>query len=134
MWLEACFEDVFYGMIDAMKKFHNTNCDLGHQTNAFEQTWQMIRMAREGLSPMIWTAEWLLHRIEKLHTDGMVMQLATTIPIINFMQRKTKDVKMVDFEYATMNDISYDLAIFSQMSSRGASRYGNHQALLWRVG
>lgn len=118
-WKHAFMRDVFYGMIDAMKKFHQTDCDLGHPANAFEQTWQMIRLAREGggYEPFdMDRAEWLLHRIEEaFNTDGLERRPChNDTYIINFMyNEKTKDVKMVDFEYASMNDISYDLAIFS---------------------
>ncbi len=118
-WKHAFMEPVFYGMIDAMKKFHNTKGDLGHPANAFDQTWNMIRLSREGggLEPYdMERAEWLLHRIEDaFHKDGMVMQPChSDTYIINFMWNEgANDVKLTDFEYASMGDISYDLAIFS---------------------
>ena len=79
----------------------------------------MIRLAREGggLEPFdMERVEWLLHRIEDaFNNDGMVMQPChNDTYIINFMwNEKINNVKIVDFEYASMGDISYDLAIFS---------------------
>jgi thiamine kinase-like enzyme len=102
-----------------MKKFHHTQGDLGHPANAFDQTWKMIELARsgDGLEPFdMERAEWLLHRVEDaFNKDGMKMQPChNDTYIINFMYNEdTKDVKMVDFEYASMGDISYDLAVFS---------------------
>jgi thiamine kinase-like enzyme len=118
-WKHAYKEAVFLGMIDAMKKFHDTQGDLGHPANAFDQTWKMIELARsgDGLEPFdMERAEWLLHRVEDaFNKDGMKMQPChNDTYIINFMYNEdTKDVKMVDFEYASMGDISYDLAVFS---------------------
>ena len=118
-WKHAFKEDVFLGMIDAIKKFHSTDGDLGNPANAFDQTKKMIQLAREGegLEPFdMERAEWLLNRVEDaFNKDGMELRPChNDTYIINFMYNEdTKDVKMVDFEYSSMGDISYDLAIFS---------------------
>ncbi len=118
-WRHAYKEEIFYGMIDTIKKFHDTNVDLGKTLNAFDQTWEMIKLSRElnGLEPYdIERAEWLIHRIEEaFYKDGIELKPChNDTYIINFMyNEKTKEIRMVDFEYASMGDISYDLAIFS---------------------
>ena len=118
-WAEAFDQEIFYAMIDAMKKFHTSGTDLGLKSNAFDHAWQMIKMAEEGhgLQPYdLDGAKVLLERIEKaFQKAGMEYKPChNDTYIINYMWNPdTKDCKMIDFEYASMGDISYDLAIFS---------------------
>jgi thiamine kinase-like enzyme len=118
-WAEAFDQEIFFAMIDAMKKFHNCGADLGLKSNAFDHAWQMIKIAEEGggIQPYdLDGAKILLERIEKAFKQaGMEYKPChSDTYIINFMWNPaTKDCKMIDFEYASMGDITYDLGIFS---------------------
>lgn len=131
-WIEGCqpvkFGDVFnpakfYKMIDVTKKFHRyTEIKLPLVQTAFEQTADMIRMARElkGYIPdEIDRMEWLVQSIE----DAIMTAGIEYVPCHNDLWSAnfvwlddTREIMLLDYEYASMNDECYDLGIWSAVN------------------
>ena len=131
-WIEGCeptkFGDVFdteklHKMIDVTRKFHNyEEMKLPLVQTAFEQTANMIKMARElkGYVPNeIDRMEWLVERIQ----DAIMKAGIDYVPChndlwsANFVWLRAKsEIMLLDFEYASMNDACYDLGIWSAIN------------------
>jgi len=113
-------ENKFYKMVDVSKKFHTYNkIKLPLTQTAFEQTLTMIKLARElkGYIPKeIDRMEWLVNSIEEaIMNDGInFVPCHNDLWSSNFVWNEEKqDVKLLDYEYASMNDECYDFGIWS---------------------
>ncbi len=128
-WIEGCepvkFGDVFHSeklfkMIDVARKFHShTDTKLPLVQTAFEQTTDMLRIARElnGYIPdEIDRMEWLVQSIEEaIITAGIdYVPCHNDLWSANFVWLEdTREIMLIDYEYASMNDECYDLGIWS---------------------
>ncbi|MBQ9827555.1 MAG: phosphotransferase [Lachnospiraceae bacterium] len=125
-WLEGyrqvTFGDVydqkmFEGMITAIEKYNNSGMEMPLVQSVFDQTWEMIDRAKQGdyLPPWHDRAEFIVKKTEEaFDTYGRILKPCHNDYWTNNMMADENDViKIVDFEYASMNDPSYDLAIVS---------------------
>lgn len=128
-WIDNCiqvkFGDVFnkekfYKMADAARKFHRyAGIKLPLVQTAFEQTKEMIRIARHlkgYIPPEIDRMEWLVKKIEEaVMTAGIdYVPCHNDLWSSNFVWLEaTRQVMLLDYEYASMNDECYDLSIWS---------------------
>jgi len=110
----------FYKMVDVIKKFHKyAEIKLPLTQTAFDQTLTMIKLARElkGYIPKeIDRMEWLVKTIEEaIMSDGIVyVPCHNDLWSSNYVWNEEKqDVKLLDYEYASMNDECYDFGIWS---------------------
>ena len=131
-WIEdgapVKFGDVFepeklHKMIDVARKFHACKeIELPLVQTAFEQTADMIKMARalKGYVPdEIDRMEWLVERIhEAVMTAGIdYVPCHNDLWSANFVWLKAKrEMMLLDYEYASMNDACYDLGIWSAVN------------------
>lgn len=126
-WIEGCepvkFGDVFnakkfYKMIDVARKFHSyTEIKLPLVQTAFEQTSDMLRMARDlkgHIPDEIDRMEWLVQSIE----DAIMSAGIDYVPCHNDLWSANfvwiddrREIMLLDYEYASMNDECYDLGI-----------------------
>lgn len=131
-WIEDCepgkFGDVFngerfYQMVDVARKFHSyKDIRLPLVQTAFEQTENMLKMARElkGYIPYeIDRMEWLFRNIE----EAIMTAKIDYVPCHNDLWSANfvwidgrRKVKLLDYEYASMNDECYDLGIWSAVN------------------
>ena len=131
-WIDGCepvkFGDVFnseklYKMIDVARKFHSyTDIKLPLVQTAFEQTADMLRIARElnGYIPdEIDRMEWLVQSIE----EAIIKAGINNVPCHNDLWsanfvwiENTREIMLLDYEYASMNDECYDLGIWSAVN------------------
>jgi len=128
-WLEGYrtlnFGDVFskltfHNIIGTIRKFHQykgTNLPLTQ--TPFAQTFAMMRLAGElggYMPPEIDRMEWLAQKIE----EAVVIAGIDYVPCHNdhwtgnyLYSEATGDLRIADFEYASMNDECWDFAIMS---------------------
>lgn len=131
-WIEDCepmkFGDVFngekfYKMVDVARKFHSyRDIRLPLVQTAFEQTENMLKMARElnGYIPYeIDRMEWLFRNIE----EAIMTAKIDYVPCHNDLWSANfvwiggrREVQLLDYEYASMNDECYDLGIWSAVN------------------
>ncbi|NMC14793.1 MAG: phosphotransferase family protein [Chloroflexi bacterium] len=108
---------LFHKIIDTIRKFHqHKGTVLPVKKSPFEQTNEMIRLAKEiggYLPPEIDRMEWLTHQIE----DSIGSAGINFVPChvdhwtANYLYNDdTKDLKLTDFEYASMSDIGWDFS------------------------
>lgn len=113
-------KEKFYKMVDIIKKFHRyKEIKLPLTQTAFEQTFTMIRLAKElkgYLPPEIDRMEWLANRIQ----EAVMAAGINYVPCHNDLwssnyvwNDERRDVKLLDYEYASMNDECYDFGIWS---------------------
>ena len=128
-WLEgyntlkfgAVFEEkMFYTMIDLIRKFHRYKDNkLPLTQTLFEQTFTMMKLAKEmgGYLPKeMDRMEWLTQQIEEsIMTAGIdYAPCHNDVYTNNYVWNEEKqDMKLLDFEYASMNDVYYDLAAWA---------------------
>jgi thiamine kinase-like enzyme len=109
--------EIFYKIIDTIKKFHqHKETILPSKKNPFEQTFEMMDLAKKMggyLPPEMDRMEWLAKRIE----DSIMKAGINFVPChvdhwtANYLYNdKTGDLKLTDFEYASMNDVGWDFA------------------------
>lgn len=122
-WGDAYNKEIFLKSIDAIRKFNEyKNKKLPLVQTAFDQTFHMMKMARElnaFLPPEIDRMEWLAHRIEDaILTGGIVYKPCHNDYWCNniFFNEEKRDIKILDFEYASMNDECFDMGIYSGMN------------------
>ncbi len=131
-WIPGCtpmtFGDVFdekkfYRMIDTARKFHtHARISLPLKQTAFDQTRDMLRMSRElgGYIPYeIDRMEWLFRNIEEaVFTAGIdYVPCHNDLWSANFIWvEERREVYLIDYEYASMNDACYDLGIWSAVN------------------
>ncbi|MFW6149772.1 MAG: choline/ethanolamine kinase family protein [Atribacterota bacterium] len=113
-------KEKFFKMADTAKKFHRyKEIKLPLTQNAFDQTMHMIDLAKElkGFIPKeINRMEWLVKTIEEaIMKNGIeFVPCHNDLWSSNFLwNEKEKDIKLIDYEYASMNDECYDLGIWS---------------------
>lgn len=113
-------QQIFEKIITTIKKFHqHQQTQLPLTKNPFEQTYQMMTLAKEVggyLPPEMNRMEWLAHSIEEsIMTCGIeFVPCHVDHWTANYMYcEETKDLKLVDYEYASMNDIGWDFAAMS---------------------
>ncbi|HEY5679274.1 MAG TPA: choline/ethanolamine kinase family protein [Pseudomonadales bacterium] len=119
-WGDVYDNDVFLGTADLIRKFQTfEDLQMPLVQTAFEQTFEMIRMAREMgtyLPPEMDRMEYLAHQIEAAverggieyrpcHNDYYSMNI--------LIHERTGELKLVDYEYASMNDECYDMGVYS---------------------
>ena len=122
-WGDAYNKDIFLKTADLLRKFNDfKESKLPLTQTAFEQTFTMIRMAREVKAytpPEIRRMEWLAKEIEEaILTGGIDYKPCHNDYWCNniSINDKTGDVKLLDYEYASMNDECYDFGIYSGMN------------------
>ncbi len=119
-WGDVYDPKIFLQTVDLIRQFNeHEKISLPLTETAFEQTFKMLRMARDlktYLPPEIERMEYLAKQIEgailaggihykPCHNDYYVNNI-----VIN---DETGDVKLLDFEYASMNDECYDMGLYS---------------------
>ena len=130
-WLEGYRQVVWGDMYDettvdtiakAIKKFHSIEGKtLPEKKTLFEQSWQMIELAKEGGYTPPWHDRFLFlqERIEKaILKDGIDYKPChNDFWSNNFMYNdEKKDFKMIDLEYASMNDPYNDLGCWAAIN------------------
>lgn len=112
--------EIFYKIIDTIRKFHRyQNEALPLTQTPFEETYKYFRLARElggYLPPEMERMEWMAHQIE-------AAVMVAGIPLVpchndfwtaNFMLHTgSGQLKLIDYEYASMGDECYDFADIS---------------------
>jgi thiamine kinase-like enzyme len=122
-WGDAYNKRIFLKTADLIRCFNEyKGMTLPLTQTAFDQTFLMMRLARENnayLPPEIDKFEWLTHRIE----DAILAGGIDYKPCHNdywcnniVINDETGDVKLLDYEYASMNDEGYDMGIYSGMN------------------
>ncbi|UCF92621.1 MAG: phosphotransferase [Desulfobacterales bacterium] len=113
-------EEKFYKMIDLIRKFHRyTETRLPLTQTIFEQTFTMMQLAKKirGYIPKeIDRMEWLARQIETaILTAGIAyVPCHNDVYTNNYVWNDQKqDMRLLDFEYASMNDAFYDLAAWA---------------------
>ena len=113
------YEDIFIKIAEAAKKFHNIQGEtLPLKQTLFEQAWQMIDLSKGGgyLPPWYDRMVFTLTKIEEaIKADGIDYKPChNDFWTNNFMyNEKTGDLKLIDLEYASMNDPYNDLGCYS---------------------
>lgn len=111
--------DLFYKIIEVARRFHQSNATLPLMQTAFDQTFKMFNMAKDlkaYLPPEINRMEWLARAIEDaILTAGIgYVPCHNDLTIANFIHDDlTGEMKLLDFEYASMNDPCFDFAVMS---------------------
>jgi len=111
--------DLFYKIIEVARRIHQSSGSLPLKQTAFDQTFKMFSMAKDlkaYLPPEINRMEWLARAIEEaIMTAGIdYVPCHNDLTIVNFLHNDlTGDMKLVDFEYASMNDPCFDFAVMS---------------------
>jgi thiamine kinase-like enzyme len=113
----------FYKMIDVIRKFHRyEEIELPLTQTAFEQTFTMIQLTRQlqgYMPPEIDRMEWLARTIEEaIMTAGIdYVPCHNDLWSANYVWNDEKrDAKLLDYEYASMNDECYDFGIWSAVN------------------
>jgi thiamine kinase-like enzyme len=113
-------QEIFFKIIKTLKKFHeHKKICLPVTKNPFDQTYEMMALAKKlggYLPPEIDKMEWLASRIENsIMTVGIdFVPCHVDHWTANYMyNEKNQDLKLTDFEYASMNDIGWDFAAIS---------------------
>ena len=111
-------EKIFTKIAEAARNFHNCGKTLPKKQTLFEQAWQMIERSKGGgyLPPWYDKMVFLLTKIEEaVQKDGIEFKPShNDFWTNNFLYNdKTGDFKLIDFEYASMNDPYNDLGCFS---------------------
>ena len=108
---------IFYKIIETIKKFHNHNRHVLPVTkNPFDQTYEMMGLAKKlncYLPPEIERMEWLVNRIEEAILTVGIRFVPCHVDhwTANYLYNdETGDLKLIDFEYASMNDVGWDFA------------------------
>ena len=110
-------QKIFYKIISTIRKFHqHSEITLPTKKTPFEQTFEMMKLAKDlggYLPPEIDRMEWLAQRIE----DSIMTAGIDFVPChvdhwtANYLYKEeTSDLKLTDFEYASMNDVGWDFA------------------------
>lgn len=122
-WGDAYNKEIFLKTADLIRKFNNYTAEkLPLTQTAFEQTFLMMKLARENnayLPPEINRMEFLAHQIEDaIHKGGIIYKPCHNDYWCNniSINDATGDVKLLDYEYASMNDECYDMGIYSGMN------------------
>lgn len=111
--------DLFYKIIEVARRFHQSSATLPLTQTAFDQTFKMFSMAKDlkaYLPPEINRMEWLAKAIEDaILTAGIgYVPCHNDLAIANFIYSDlTGEMKLLDFEYASMNDPCFDFAVMS---------------------
>jgi thiamine kinase-like enzyme len=121
-WGDAYNKDIFHKTADVIRFFNDYKAmKLPLTQTAFEQTFKMLSMARElnaYLPPDINRMEFLAKEIENAIQSGGIDYKPCHNDLWNnnySINDETGDVKLLDFEYASMNDECYDMGIYSGM-------------------
>ena len=108
---------IFYKIIDTIRNFHkHKGTTLPVKKNPFEQTFEMMDLVKKlggYLPPEIDRMEWLACKIEEaIMTIGIdFVPCHVDHWTANYLYNdKTGDLKLTDFEYASMNDVGWDFA------------------------
>lgn len=111
-------KDIFNAMADTVKKFNDEKeMKLPLKQTAFEQAFMMMRLARERggyIPPEFPRMEYLAKTIEDaIMTAGIDYKPCHNDHYTaNYMYNdETGDLRLIDWEYASMNDEGWDLAI-----------------------
>jgi len=112
-------EELNTKMVQAIAAFHNVEgMKLPLVQSVFDQTWDMRARAMEGpyLPPWHDKMEFLTKWIENAYSnfEYELKPCHNDYYTNNIMyNEETKEMKIIDFEYASMNDPYYDLAIYT---------------------
>ncbi|MCL2480831.1 MAG: choline kinase family protein [Spirochaetaceae bacterium] len=111
-------EKIFTKIAESARDFHNCGKTLPIKQTLFEQAWQMIERSKGGgyLPPWYDKMVFLLKEIEEAIQKGGIefKPSHNDYWTNNFLYNdETGDFKLIDFEYASMNDPYNDLGCFS---------------------
>lgn len=116
---DVYFKKIFVKIAENIAKFHNAEGKVLPLTQSiFEQAWDMIDRAKKGsyLPPWHDKMEYLLRTCEEaFQKNGVVLKPChNDYWSNNLMYSEEKDdLKIIDYEYASMNDPYYDLGLLS---------------------
>jgi len=113
---EIVDEEVLRKVITQISQYHNSGKVLPVQSTLFEQAWDMIDRAKDCDYAPPWDdrMQILLRQIEEaVNFDGIDFKPCHNDFWVNNMMynHETKDLKFIDFEYASMNDPYAELAL-----------------------
>jgi len=112
-------EKIFTKIAEKISAFHNLpGKTLPLKQSIFEQAWDMIDRAKQGnyLPPWHDRMVYMLHICEEaFQNNGIVLKPCHNDFWTNnvMYNEATDDLKIIDFEYASMNDPYYDLGLMS---------------------
>ncbi len=110
-------QTMFENMITAIEAYNNSGKTMPLEQSVFEQTWEMMDRAKQGdyLPPWHDRAEYIVKKTEEaFDVYGKVLKPChNDYWTNNMMADENGKIKIIDFEYASMNDPTYDLAILS---------------------
>lgn len=115
-------EDTFYQIFQKLSAFHNAKDGVLPATDSLiDQAWTMNKLAKQAgyLPPWNDRMEYLLKVIEEaLQHDGITFKPCHNDFWSNNMMYndQTHDLKIIDFEYASMNDPYADLGTISTIN------------------
>ncbi len=111
-------EKIFVKIAEAVRNFHNSGKTLPKKQTLFEQAWQMIERSKGGgyLPPWYDKMLFILTKIEEaIQKAGIDFKPShNDFYTNNFLYNDEKEeLKLIDFEYASMNDSYNDLGCYS---------------------
>lgn len=112
-------EKIFKKIAENISAFHNTkDATLPLTQSLFDQAWDMKERAKAGgyMPPWEERMDFMLHTIEDaVKTDGVVLKPCHNDFWTNNMMYNEEfdDLKIIDYEYASMNDPFSDLGLYS---------------------
>lgn len=121
-WGDTYDEDIFKKIVTAIRDFHNIQGKtMPLKQTLFEQAWQMVELAEKGGYEPMWHSRflYLLEQIEKaVLKDGIDYKPChNDFWSNNMMYSDAKqDLKIIDYEYASMNDPYNDLGCLAAIN------------------
>lgn len=114
-------KDIFQSIFERIRDFHHLETKpLNLKQSIFEQAWDMNARAKKGgyISPFNDKMEYLLSAIEKaLAGSEELCPCHNDFWTNNLMyNEETDDLKIIDYEYASMNDPYVDLGLISAVN------------------
>ena len=113
-------EPLFRNMVKAIAAFNKADAKMPLVQSAFDQSWDMIDRAKQGdyLPPWHERMEYILNRIEEAFNNyGIELTPChNDYWTNNIMVDDNNNIKIIDYEYASMSDPSYDLGVFSTIN------------------
>lgn len=121
-WGDTYDEDIFNKIVKGIHDFHNIQGKtMPLKQTLFEQAWQMIELAEKGGYEPMWHGRflYLLDQIEKaVLKDGIDYKPCHNDFWSNNMMYsdEKQDLKIIDYEYASMNDPYNDLGCLAAIN------------------
>jgi thiamine kinase-like enzyme len=119
-------EDFLFKSVDALKKFHNSGKEIPNKDNAFVTVRKLADIAKQYGTFVPREMPYLMNlvdRIEEAVAANGGIKAKPNVANLNdrwtwdfLWNEDTKDMKVVDYEWACMDDVCHDLATMSTSS------------------